>query len=115
MADTWELFDAAVDLVAEGDLEGAVAKYREAIAIDDGFDDGWQGLALALNDLGRFDEAIEAGKRLCELMPEDVLAHTTLSRIYQAAGKIAEAEAEGGKARILDWKRQLAEGEGDGE
>ena len=43
--------------------------------------------------------------------PDDVLAHTTLSRIYQAAGMIAEAEAEGGKARILDWKRQLKEGE----
>lgn len=115
MADKWELFDAAVDLVADGDLDGAVAKYREAIALDDDFADGWQGLALALNDLGRFDDAIEAGKRLCELTPDDVLAHTTLSRIYQAAGKIAEAEAEGGKARILDWKRQLAEGEGGGE
>lgn len=114
MADKWELFDAAVDLVAAGDLEGAVAKYREAIALDDAFADGWQGLALALQDLGRFDEAIEAGQRLCELTPDDVLAHTTLSRIYQAAGKIAEAEAEGGKARILDWKRQLAGGE-DGE
>ncbi len=115
MADKWELFDAAVDLVADGDLDGAVAKYREAIALDDDFADGWQGLALALNYLGRFDDAIEAGKRLCELTPDDVLAHTTLSRIYQAAGKIAEAEAEGGKARILDWKRQLAEGEGGGE
>ena len=110
MADKWDLFDRAVDLVAEGKLEDAVATYEEAIALDAEFADAWQGLALALNDLGRHDRAIEAAKKLCELTPDDVLAHTTLSRLYQAAGMIAEAEAEGGKARILDWKRQLKEG-----
>jgi len=111
MADKYELFDEAVDLVADGALDSAVAKYRQALTLDDDFADAWQGLALAYNDLGRFPEAIEAGKKLCEITPDDVLAHTTLSRIYQAAGMIADAEAEGGKARILDWKRQLKEGE----
>ena len=110
MADKWDLFDQAVDLVAEEKLDDAVKTYQEAIALDPDFADAWQGLALALNDLGRHQEAIEAGKKLCELTPDDVLAHTTLSRLYQAAGMIAEAEAEGGKARILDWKRQLKEG-----
>lgn len=110
MADKYALYDEAVDLVADGRTEEAVAKYREAIAADGDFADAWQGLALALQDLGRLEEAIAAGTRLCELCPDDVLAHTTLSRLYQAAGMIAEAEAEGGKARILDWKRQLAEG-----
>ena len=71
-----------------------------------------QGLALALNQLERHPEAIEAAKRLCELTPDDVLAHTTLSRIYQAAGMVPEAEAAGAQARILDWKRQLKEGQG---
>jgi hypothetical protein len=55
---------------------------------------------------------LEAAKRLCELTPDDVLAHTTLSRIYQAAGMVPEAEAAGAQARILDWKRQLKEGQG---
>jgi len=110
MADKWDLFDRAVDLVAEEKLDDAVKTYQEAIALDADFADAWQGLALALNDLGRHQEAIEAGKKLCELTPDDVLAHTTLSRLYQAAGMIPEAEAEGGKARLLDWKRQLKEG-----
>ncbi len=110
MADKWDLFDRAVDLVADGKLEEAAKTYEEAIAIDPGFADAWQGLSLALNDLGQHARAIEAAKKLCELTPDDVLAHTTLSRMYQAAGMIAEAEAEGGKARILDWKRQLKEG-----
>ena len=109
--DKYELFDQAVDLVADGALDAAIAKYREALGLDIEFADAWQGLALAYSDLGRYPEAIEAAKKLCDLMPDDVLAHTTLSRIYQAAGMIAEAEAEGGKARILDWKRQLKEGE----
>jgi len=110
MADKWDLFDRAVDLVAEEKLDDAVKTYQEAIALDADFADAWQGLALALNDLGRHQDAIEAGKKLCELTPDDVLAHTTLSRLYQAAGMIPEAEAEGGKARLLDWKRQLKEG-----
>src|SRR5262249_44713186 len=86
MADKWELFGRAVDLVADGKLEDAVATYRAAIDGDPEFADAWQGLALALNDLQRWDEAIEAAKKLCDLTPDDVLAHTTLSRIYQAAG-----------------------------
>ncbi len=112
MADKYDLYDQAVDLVAEGKVEDAVARYREAIALDADFADAWQGLALAYNDLQRHPDAIEAAKKLCELTPDDVLAHTTLSRIYQAAGMVPEAEAEGAAARILDWKRQLREGEG---
>jgi tetratricopeptide (TPR) repeat protein len=115
MADKYDLYDQAVDLVAEGKVEDAVARYREAIALDGDFADGWQGLALALNDLGRHDDAIEAAKRLCELTPDDVLAHTTLSRIYQAANMVPEAEAAGAQARILDWKRQLKEGQKGGQ
>jgi tetratricopeptide (TPR) repeat protein len=112
MPDKYDLYDRAVDLVAEGKVAEAVEAYREAIALDAEFADGWQGLALALNDLGRHQEAIDAAKRLCELTPDDVLAHTTLSRIYQAADMIPEAEAAGAQARILDWKRQLKEGGG---
>lgn len=109
MPDKDDLYDQAVDLVGEGRLEDAVARYRDAIALDADFADGWQGLALALNELGRHEEAIAAAKRLCELTPDDVLAHTTLSRMYQAADMIPEAEAAGAQARILDWKRQLKE------
>ena len=107
-----ELYDRATDLFGDGKPEEAIAVYREALAIDPEFGDAWHGLGMALSELGRHDEAIEAGKRLCELSPDDTLAYTTLSRFYQAAGRIPEAEAEGAKARILDWKRQLREGEG---
>jgi tetratricopeptide (TPR) repeat protein len=107
-----ELYDRATDLFGDGKTEEAIAVYREALALDSDFADAWHGLGMALSELGRHDEAIEAGKRLCELSPDDTLAHTTLSRFYQAAGRIPEAEAEGAKARILDWKHQLAEDKG---
>jgi tetratricopeptide (TPR) repeat protein len=104
-----DLYDDAVDLFGDGKLEEAVAKYKEAIALDPAFADAWHGLAMAYNDMGNHQEAIEAGKKLCELTPDDVLAHTSLSRFYQAANMVPEAEAEGAKARMLDWKRQLQE------
>lgn len=111
MATKEELYDRAVDLVADDKPDEAVVAYREAIAVDAAYADAWQGLALALNDLGRHAEAIEAAQRLTELAPDDVLAHTTLSRMYQAASMVPEAEAAGAKARMLDWKRQLQEGD----
>jgi len=53
------------------------------------------------------DEAIVVATRITEIDPDDVLAHTSLSVLYQKKGMIPEAEAEGNKARILGWKQQL--------
>ncbi len=104
-----ELYDLAVDHVADGRLDEAIVTYKEALAVDPSFTDAILGLAMAYADNKMFDEAIEQGKRLVELTPDDTLAHTSLSMFYQRKGMIAEAEAEGAKARVLDWKRQLAE------
>ena len=104
-----ELYDRAVDLVADGKLDEAIAAYQHAIALDAAFADAIHGLAMAYADKGMFDQAIEYGRKLVDLTPDDTLAHTSLSMFYQRKGMIPEAEAEGAKARVLDWKRQLAE------
>lgn len=98
---------AALDLVTEGAHEQALAEYEKSIAADPDFTDALHGKARALQDLGRFDEAISVANRIAELDPDDVLAHTSLSVLYQMKGMIAEAEAEGAKARVLGWKQQL--------
>ncbi len=98
---------AALDLMAEGDLEAAVAAYRESIAIDPTFTEAMHGLARALQDLQRYDEALAVAQKITELDPDDVLAHTSLSVLYMKKGMIPEAEAEGAKARVLGWKQQL--------
>ena len=97
----------ALDLMGDGHLEEAVGAYRESLTIDPTFTEAMHGLARALQDLERFDEAIEVAKRIAEIDPDDVLAHTSLSVLYQKKGMIPEAEAEGAKARVLGWKQQL--------
>ena len=71
MATPDEIFDDASGDVAIGDLGSAVEKYRRCVQLDPDFFDGWHALGMALMKLGRFDEAIEAGKRAVELRPND--------------------------------------------
>jgi len=101
---------AALDLVADGRPEQALTEYEKSLAADPNFTEAMHGLARVLQDLGRLDEAITVSKRIAELDPEDVLAHTSLSVLYQKKGMVPEAEAEGNKARILGWKQQLKKG-----
>lgn len=105
-----DMYYAALDLMAEGKLEEAVASYRESLAADPSFTEAMHGLARALQDLQRYDEAIAVAQRIAEVDPDDVLAHTSLSVLYQKKGMIPEAEAEGAKARVLGWKQQLKKG-----
>ena len=98
---------AALDLYAAGHTDAAIAKYEASIAADPSFTEAMHGLARALQDLNRLDQAIAVSKRIAEIDPDDVLAHTSLSVLYQMKGMIPEAEAEANKARILGWKQQL--------
>jgi Flp pilus assembly protein TadD len=101
---------AALDLVLEGEPEGALAEYEKSLAVDPTFTEAMHGLAKTLQDMNRFDDAIAVANRIVELDPDDVLAHTSLSVCYQKKGMVPEAEAEGNKARVLGWKQQLKGG-----
>ena len=101
---------AALDLVADRNHEGAVAEYQKSLDADPTFTEAMHGMARALQDLGRLDEAIAVAKKMAEVDPNDILAHTSLSVLYQKKGMIPEAEEEGNKARILGWKQQLRKG-----
>jgi tetratricopeptide (TPR) repeat protein len=103
---------AALDRVSEGRHDQAVDEYQKSLAADPNFTDALHGLSRALQDLNRLDEAIEISKRISELDPDDVLAHTSLSILYQKKGMVPEAEAEANKARVLGWKQQLRKGSG---
>jgi tetratricopeptide (TPR) repeat protein len=102
-----EHYYAALDLFAEGEHERALEEYRKSLEADATFTEALHGMARALQDLDRLDEAIEVSKRITELDPDDVLAHTSLSVLYQKKGLVPEAEAEANKARVLGWKQQL--------
>lgn len=98
---------AGLDLFAGGRYQDAVAEYRAAVAADPQFTDALHALSKALQELKDFDGAIKVSQQITAIDPDDVLAHTSLSILYQNKGMIAEAEAESNKARILGWKHQL--------
>ena len=98
---------SALDHYAEGRHADAIAEYEAAIAADGSFLDAMHGLARVLQDTEQYDYAIMIASRIAELDPDDVLAHTSLSILYQRKGMVPEAEAEAAKARVLGWKQQL--------
>jgi len=102
-----DLYYQALDRLAEGDAAGAADTLRRCLAVDPGKLDAMHGLIRALQEQGEYDEAISVAQRLIEIDPEEVLAHTSLSILYQHKGMIAEAEAEALKAKLLGWKMQL--------
>jgi tetratricopeptide (TPR) repeat protein len=105
-----EHYYVALDLYAEGHHEEAIGHYEAAIAADPSFLDAMHGLARVYQDTEQFDKAIAVANRIAELDPDDVLAHTSLSILYQRKGMVPEAEAEANKARVLGWKQQLKQG-----
>ncbi len=98
-----EIFDDANGDLAIGEMDSAVAGYRECVRLDPNFFDGWHALGMALMKSGAIPEAIEAGLKATELRPNDQLAWSSLSMFYVRNNQIAEAEAAGAKARILSW------------
>src|ERR1700754_2763467 len=105
----------AIEMVANGDLKGAVAMFRSCLVDDPSMLDAMHGLIHALKDLGEMDEAIQVALQLSAIDPDDVLAHTSLSILYQVKGMIPEAEAEATKAKLLGWKVQLRQQRQDAE
>jgi Flp pilus assembly protein TadD len=100
----------ALDLLQAGDAVGAAEVFRTAIAADPGHVEAHHGLIRALRDAEQFEAAVAAAVALTRLTPNDPLAHTSLSIALQKAGHVPEAEAAAGRARILEWKQQLAAG-----
>jgi len=104
-----ELFYEGSDLQGEGRHDEAMACFDKCLEIDSGYGDAILGKAMVHLAREEFDDAIALGHKLVELEPDEILSFTNLSMFYMRAGRIAEAEEAGAKARMLDWKRQIAE------
>ncbi len=92
------------DLFVKGQIEAAIARYRDAIAMDDTLSIAWNGLSMALAKQGDLEAAIDAAEKLIELEPDDPLSHTNLSRILMQKGLIPEAEDAKARAMGLQMK-----------
>jgi Tfp pilus assembly protein PilF len=100
-------FLAGLELFSRGEPQLAIAEYQLALAADPFFTDAMHGLVRIYQDLDQLEEALVLARRISETDPQDVLAHTTLSILYQKKGMVPEAEVEANRARILGWKHQL--------
>lgn len=107
MANAEELYDQGLTYFGEGQHADAVRVLTEALALDPDNAEIVRALAMTNFHMTHYDEAIKWGHRLTELLPDDVLARTSLSMAYMKKGLIKEAEHEGAQARILGWKEQL--------
>jgi len=106
MSEARTLYKAGIEHFAHGRVDEAVEAHRKAIALEGGLAMAWNGLAIALAKRGDLDDAIAAARRYVELDPEDPLSHTSLSMLYQQAGRIPEAEAE----KALSMQLQMRQG-----
>jgi len=96
-----EMYDQAVALKEQGNLEGAVAKLNEILATDPNHVLSHSALGVHLQKLGRLDEAIQHAVRVTELEPHDAFSFTQLSVIYQRCGRIQQAEDAMAMARTI--------------
>jgi len=102
------LYEQGLNALAAGDAVEAARLFRAAIDADETYIDAHHGLVRALRDAGRLEQAVGAALALTALTPGDPLAHTALSISLQHAGHVPEAEAAAARARIQEWKQQLA-------
>jgi tetratricopeptide (TPR) repeat protein len=103
------LYYSALEHIAADRPNAAVAELNQALALQPAFLDAMHALVRALKDQGDYEAALAVALRLIALDPEDVLAYTALSILYQHRGMIPEAEAAALKAKLLGWKQQLAQ------
>jgi tetratricopeptide (TPR) repeat protein len=96
-----ELYRQYESLKDQGKLEEAVGALESAVAEDAGFTLAHSALAVAYGRLGRHDEAIRHGLKVCELEPNDAFSFTAMSVTFQRAGKILEAEDAMARARMM--------------
>lgn len=104
-----QLSQNGLDLLYAEDPNGAAQAFRDAIAADPAHIEAHHGLIRALCDAREFEAAVNAARKLTLFNSDDPLAFASLSIALQKAGRIPEAEAAAGRARILEWKQQLAE------
>lgn len=111
VSDCVKLYDEADKLKAEGKLDLAVEKLTEALSLDGTYALAHSALAVALQRLGRHDEAIEHATRVTELEPNDPFSFTALSVTYQRAfagtnqmGYIRQAEDAMERSRQLSQR-----------
>ena len=95
-------FNRGVALYDKGDLDAAIAEYREALHLKPDYADAHLNLGIALKAKGGLDGAIAAYRQALDLQPNEPKAHYNLGIALAARGNKDEAarEFEIGRAHV---------------
>ena len=96
-------YDEAIELQQQGKLEEAMGKLTALIADQPDYALAHAALSVFYGKLGRNDEAVEHGRKVCELEPDDSFSFMAMSLICQRAGRLPEAEEALGLAMQKQW------------
>ncbi|HEX8802023.1 MAG TPA: tetratricopeptide repeat protein, partial [Terriglobales bacterium] len=84
------------------DWVGADASFQRAISLEPGNPEGVRMAAWSAAMFGRFDEAVQLGRRAVELDPLDEESWWSLGQIERLNGQLDQAAADGKKGLELD-------------
>jgi folate-binding protein YgfZ len=103
------LYDRAVRVYAEGQVEAALGHLGEILRIDPAHADAYELIGVMLGKSGRYHEAIDFFRRLEEVAPDEPMVNTNLSVFYMKIGDKQTAEDQSGiatqkKFRQTKWK-----------
>ncbi|MZH45581.1 MAG: tetratricopeptide repeat protein, partial [Nitrospinae bacterium] len=79
----------------------------ESIVLDPKNAEAYEALGVFLSKQNKLDEAIALMKRLAEINPQEIMAHTNLSVYYMQQGRIEEAEKEKAEATALQFEQAI--------
>jgi len=99
------IYDEAMKIKEQGDLEAAVNKWFEGLKANPDHALTHSALAVHLQKIGRKEEAVQHAKKVTELEPNDPFSFTQLSVICQRCGLIPEAEDAMARAHAISGHR----------
>jgi folate-binding protein YgfZ len=99
----------AVEAFTADREDEAINLYERAVAVCPTYADAYEALGVVLGRHRRFEEAIGLMKKLLEVEPQSVMAHTNLSLYYNQLGRIEDAEHEAAEAMRAKLRREQDE------
>jgi protein O-mannosyl-transferase len=91
-------YNLGIALNEQGDPEGAIAHYRQALELRPSYAEAHYNLGRLLVQKGQLDEAIVHYEKALEINPADAEAHNNLGAALFASGRVEEAIANYRKA-----------------
>src|SRR5206468_11298044 len=94
-------YNLGIALNDQGDTDGAIAHYRQALDLRPGYAEAHYNLGRLLAQKGQVNEAIAHYEKALEINPSDADAHNNLGVTLLANGRLDEAIAHYQKALVI--------------